>query len=43
LKRILADKNVPRPLVRLLKAFDIKTAAELGWDTLRNGKLMEAG
>jgi hypothetical protein len=42
LKRILADKNVPRPLVRLLKAFDIKAAAEPGWDTLRNGKLMEA-
>lgn len=28
--------------MRLLTAFDIKTAAELGWDTLHNGKLMDA-
>jgi hypothetical protein len=25
--------------LRLLKAFDIETAAGLGWDDLKNGKL----
>lgn len=42
MKRVLADHNVPRPLVRLLTAFNIKRAAECGWAELRNGKLLAA-
>jgi hypothetical protein len=40
LKRVLADHNVPAPLLRLLKAVDIKTASSQGWQKLMNGKLL---
>lgn len=40
MRRILADHNVPRPLVRLLTGFDIKLTAECGWEKVRNGKLL---
>jgi hypothetical protein len=42
LKRVLLDHNVPAKLVRLLTAFDVKLADQLGWAELRNGKLLEA-
>jgi hypothetical protein len=40
LKRVLADHNVPAPLLRLLKAVDIKSASSKGWQKLMNGKLL---
>jgi predicted nuclease of predicted toxin-antitoxin system len=42
LKRIIFDHNVPARLARLLKAFDIKLARDLGWHELRNGELLSA-
>ncbi len=42
MKRVLADHNVPSPLLRLLKAFEVKRAAEYGWSKLKNGKLLTA-
>ena len=42
MKRILADHNIPGPLIRLLKAFEVKTAVECGWNTLKNGALLDA-
>ena len=42
MKRVLADHNVPAPLLRLLKAFDIKPAFDLGWSELKNGRLLTA-
>ncbi len=40
MKRVLADHNVPRPLVRVLTGFHMETAADRGWSELRNGKLL---
>ena len=42
LKRVVFDHNVPARLARLLKAFDVKLARDLGWQQLSNGKLFEA-
>lgn len=42
MKRVLSDKNVPWPLLRLLTAFEVETAAEHGWDELENGQLLNA-
>lgn len=42
MKRVLSDKNVPRPLLRLLTAFVIETAVERGWDEIENGELLGA-
>jgi hypothetical protein len=40
--RILFDKNVPYPLLRLLAEHDVRTAEELGWSRLINGDLLRA-
>ena len=40
--RILLDHCVPKPLRRLLPLHVVKTAREMGWDTLRNGALLAA-
>lgn len=42
MKRVLADHNIPGPLTRRLQAFEVKTAIECGWSTLKNGKLLDA-
>lgn len=39
--RILFDKNVPYPLRAYLAAHEVRTAAELGWDRLINGELLD--
>ena len=40
--RILFDQATPVPLRRYLKGHDIFTAAQQGWDRLRNGDLLKA-
>ena len=38
--RVLLDHCVPRPLARLLSGHQVRTAREMGWDDLGNGKLL---
>jgi hypothetical protein len=38
----LFDHNVPKKLRSLLPGHDVVTSRELGWDTLRNGDLLNA-
>jgi len=38
--KILLDHCLPRTLKRLLIPHTVSTAAEMGWDRLRNGKLL---
>jgi len=38
--KVLFDQNVPRNLRRHLKAHDVRTSREMGWDTLANGDLL---
>lgn len=40
MKRVLFDHNVPARLSRVLKAFDVKLARDLGWQELYNGELL---
>jgi hypothetical protein len=40
--RILLDHCLPRRLKNAFPAHEVATAAELGWDALRNGKLLTA-
>ncbi len=40
--RILLDHCVPKPFGRLLIAHDVKTAGQMGWARLQNGKLLAA-
>lgn len=40
--RILLDHGVPRRLGPALGGHQVSTAAEMGWHTLRNGKLLRA-
>ena len=40
--KILLDHCVPRPLRRELPGHDITTVREMGWEALKNGKLLEA-
>ncbi len=40
--KILLDHCVPRPLMRELPGHDITTTREMGWEALKNGKLLEA-
>lgn len=42
MKRVVFDNNVPSRLARLLKAFDVKLARDLGWEQLSNCKLLKA-
>jgi hypothetical protein len=39
--KILFDHCVPRPLRRELPGYDIKTAREMHWEGLKNGKLLD--
>jgi hypothetical protein len=40
--RILFDQATPRPLRPYLAGHTVRTAAEEGWDRLRNGDLLSA-
>jgi hypothetical protein len=40
--KILLDHCLPRRLKRALPSHEVITAAEMGWDRLRNGKLLAA-
>jgi hypothetical protein len=40
--RVVFDICVPRPLRKHLPDHEIRTAQELGWDTLQNGDLIRA-
>lgn len=40
--RILFDQGTPVPLRRSLKQYEVSTAYELGWSTLKNGELLQA-
>lgn len=42
MRRVLFDHSVPRPLSRHLPGVAVETAQERGWDTLTNGKLLQA-
>ena len=39
---ILFDQGTPLPLGAFLTGHTVKTAAEQGWSTLANGKLLDA-
>ena len=40
--RVVFDICVPRPLRKHLPGHEIRTAQEMGWDTLQNGDLISA-
>lgn len=40
--RVLFDHCVPKPLRRHLTDHEVKTAYEMGWERLKNGKLLDA-
>ena len=40
--RVLFDNGTPRGVTTALKAHVVKEARALGWDTLRNGELLDA-
>jgi hypothetical protein len=39
---ILFDQNTPRQLRRALIGHEVRTALQMGWDSLANGELIEA-
>jgi hypothetical protein len=39
--KVLFDQNVPRDLVRYLSAHKVTRSAELGWQELKNGDLLD--
>ena len=40
--RVLFDQATPVPLRRFLEGHTVRTAAQEGWDRLRNGELLDA-
>lgn len=42
MRRILLDQNAPLGLRKILIGHDVRTAFEMGWDTLANGVLLAA-
>ena len=38
--RVFFDECVPHPLRRLLTAYEIKTAQDMGWGRMKNGDLI---
>jgi hypothetical protein len=40
--RILFDQGVPLPIRGYLEGHEVRTAAQEGWDTLKNGELLAA-
>ena len=41
-RRCLLDRNMPRPLAKLLTGLQVSTTDDHGWSTLSNGKLLAA-
>ncbi len=39
---VLFDQETPVPIRRFLKVYKIQTAAQRGWEELKNGELLEA-
>jgi hypothetical protein len=39
---VLLDQSTPVPIRKFLRAHSVQTAFERGWDTLRNGELLNA-
>jgi hypothetical protein len=39
--KVLFDQNVPRNLIRYLSAHQVTRSAELGWQELKNGDLLD--
>lgn len=42
MRRILLDQNAPLGLRQILTGYDVKTAYEMGWDAIANGRLLSA-
>jgi hypothetical protein len=42
LSRILLDQSAPLGLRRILTGHEVKTAYEMGWDRMENGRLLDA-
>src|SRR5437879_11345129 len=40
--RVLFDQATPVPIRAYLKGHEVRTAAQQGWDTLKNGELLTA-
>jgi hypothetical protein len=40
--RILFDQNAPRQIGTNLTGHDVRTALQMGWDTIANGQLIDA-
>ena len=40
--KILFDQNTPRSLARFLTAHSVTTSAQMGWERLKNGDLLNA-
>ena len=40
--RVLFDQATPVPIRTYLKGHEVRTAAQQGWDTLKNGELLTA-
>lgn len=40
--RVLLDHCVPRRLARHLPGHEVRTASQMGWEELRNGRLLQA-
>ena len=41
-RRLLFDRNIPDPLARHLTGFEIRRTQDEGWNTLKNGDLLNA-
>lgn len=42
MRRILLDQNAPLGLRQILTGYDVKTAYDMGWDAISNGRLLSA-
>lgn len=42
MRRILLDQNAPYGLRQILTGYDVKTAYDMGWDAISNGRLLSA-
>ncbi len=42
MSRVLLDENLPLGLSRLLRGHDVEHTTSLGWDGLKNGRLIAA-
>jgi hypothetical protein len=40
IRRLLLDESVPAGLKRILSIFDVKTAPDMGWAGISNGRLL---